>query len=89
MRHASYYDHENQYVNYCGFIDLLHSVSRLKTELKQEFPKKKLRIIHSVLPRAKHTVLLIREMLVGVETFTTSDPRLNSDQLQIDEDYIN
>lgn len=89
MRHASYYDHENQYVNHYGFITLEHSVSRLKAELEERFPKKNLRIIHSVLPRAKHTALLMQEMITGIETFIRSDPRLNSDKLQIDEDYIN
>lgn len=88
MRHASYYDHENQYVNHYGFITLQHSVGRLKVELEEKFPKKNLRIIHSVLPRAKHTALLMQEMMTGIKTFCRSDPRLNSDMLQIDEDYI-
>lgn len=88
MRHASYYDFENQYVNHYGFITLQHSVSRLKTELEERFPKKNLRIIHSVLPRAKHTALLMQEMMVGIKTFCRSDSRLNSDKLKIDDDYI-
>lgn len=89
MRHASYYDFENQYVNHYGFITLQHSVNKLKVELEEKFPKKNLRIIHSVLPRAKHTALLIQEMLAGIKTFIRSDSRLNSDKLQIDEGYIN
>lgn len=89
MRHASYYGNENQYVNHDGFITLQHSVSRLKAELEEKFPKKNLRIIHSVLPRAKHTALLMQEMMTDVKTFCRSDPRLNSDKLQIDDDYIN
>lgn len=88
MRHASYYDHENQYVNQYGFITLQHSASRLKAELEEKFPNRNLRIIHSVLPRAKHTALLMQEMMTGITTFCRSDPRLNSDKLQIDEDYI-
>ena len=77
MRHASYYDYENQYVSYHGFITLQHSANRLNTELEEKFPKKNLRIIHSVLPRAKHTALLIQEMIVGTKTFCSGDSRLN------------
>ena len=88
MRHASYYDHENQYVTYRGMTTLKQSVDKLKIELDEKFPGKKLRIIHSVLPRAKHTSLLMAEMLSGLKVFHTGDPSLNSDKLQINDAYI-
>lgn len=88
MRHTSYYDRVNEFVDYKGFITLQISVERLMLELKEKFPKRNLRIIHSVLPRAKQTSLLIVEMLKDIKTFCRNDPRLNSDKLQIDDDYI-
>lgn len=93
MRHASYYDKENQYVTYYGMLELKNSLDNLFTELAEKFPEKKLRIIHSILPRAKHTVLLIKDIFGSsskkIDVFTTSDPRLNSDEFQINNNYIN
>lgn len=90
MRHASYYDHENQYVTYFGMLKLKNSLDNLLIELNEKFSQKKIRITHSILPRAKHTALLMRDILSpkGIDVFRTSDPRLNSDKLQINEDYI-
>lgn len=90
MRHANYYDHENQYVTYNGVLQLKNSVDKLFTKLNEEFPQKKIRITHSILPRAKHTVLLINDMLSakGIDVYMTSDPRLNSDKLEISDSYI-
>lgn len=88
MRHAAYYDTENQFVSYWGMLALKASMDKLKTELGEKFPNKKLRIIHSMLPRAKHTALLMGDMLIGVDTFRRNDPSLNSDKLQITKDYV-
>lgn len=88
MRHASYYDLENQFVSYYGFITLKNSMDRLLVELNEKFPNKGLRIIHSMLPRAKHTSLLMEEMLKDISIFKRGDHRLNSDKLQISDAYI-
>jgi len=89
MRHADYYDKENQYVTYRGMTTLKRSADKLKIELDEKFPGKNLRIVHSTLPRAKHTALLVQEMLSGIKVFLTSDSSLNSDRLQIDDAYVN
>lgn len=89
MRHAAYYDNENQYVTYRGMTTLKQSVDKLKIELDEKFPGRKLRVVHSTLPRAKHTSLLIWEMLSGISVLRTSDPSLNSDKLQINDAYVN
>jgi phosphohistidine phosphatase SixA len=88
MRHASYYDQENQFITYRGMNNLKISMDKLRTELNEKFPGKKLRITHSMLPRAKHTMLLMEEMLSGLKVFHTNDPCLNSDKLEINEAYI-
>ena len=88
MRHAAYYDLENQYISYPGMLNLKLSVEKLKAELGEKFPRKKLRIIHSVLPRAKHTTLLICDMLGNASVIMKGDFRLNSDNHLIDEKYI-
>lgn len=92
MRHASYYDKENQHVTYYGMLELKESLDDLFTEITEKFPEKKLRVVHSILPRAKHTTLLIKDILGSkskkMDVFTTSDPRLNSDKFQIKSNYI-
>ena len=88
MRHANYYDIENQFVSYWGMLALKKSVDKLKSELEDKFPNKKLRIIHSILPRAKHTALLMGDMLIGVRLFFRSDPRLNSNKFLISREYV-
>lgn len=88
MRHARYYDYDNQYISYRGMLELKSSMERFQVEFSQKFPSKKLRIIHSMLPRAKHTVLLMEEMLTGFKMYRTNDPQLNSDKLNITREYI-
>jgi len=88
MRHASYYDQENQYVTYRGMITLKSYIDDLKAEIQEKFPNKKLRILHSTLPRAIHTAFLIKEMLTDIQVTLQADSRLISDNLQIDSTYV-
>ena len=88
MRHADYYDPINQFVSYWGMLTLKSSMDKFKTELAEKFPNKKLRIVHSMLPRAKHTALLMVDILTGIKTFCRNDPRLNSDKLLITQEYV-
>jgi hypothetical protein len=88
MRHADYFDKDNEYISYYGMLTLRTRMDNLKAELTDKHPQKKLRIIHSILPRAKHTALLMREMLSGIDVYLRRDPRLNSDKLQINKKYI-
>ncbi len=88
MRHASYYDFDNQYVSYYGMLSLQNWMDRLRGELIRKYPNKKLRIVHSVLQRAKHTALLMREILNGMDVSIVGDPRLNSDKLLINKEYV-
>lgn len=89
MRHASYYDHDNQYVTYQGMLNLKESLYGFLNDFNKKFLGKDIRIIHSTLPRVKHTALLIEEMLFSIKTFKRNDPRLNSDHFEINRNYIN
>lgn len=88
MRHAAYYDPTNQFVSYWGMLALKSSMDEFRDDFHKKFPNKKLRIIHSTLPRATHTALLVRDILTDIKTFLRSDPHLNSDKLLITQRYI-
>lgn len=89
MRHAADYGLVGPFVTYRGMLVLNNEMGKLQAELKEKFPNKELRIIHSELPRAKHTALLIREMIGGnIGIYLEGDPRLNSDKLLINEEYV-
>ena len=60
---------------------------KLEKEIKNNSPNRKIRIIHSEVQRAKHTALLIREILpVECELIGNSD--LNCGKYRINEDLV-
>lgn len=89
MRHSEYYNKDNQFVSYWGMISLKSSMDKLKEELSKKFPNRELVIIHSTLPRATHTSLLMEDILSNAFRISKrSDPRLVSDRYEINQKYI-
>jgi phosphohistidine phosphatase SixA len=88
MRHARCYREEKQFLTYEGITELKASVDRLMDEIKEKFPDKKVRIIHSILPRAAHTAYLVCEMLTEIESYLKGDALLNSDKYNINQEYV-
>tara|TARA_B100001179_G_scaffold228654_1_gene213047 strand:+ start:1789 stop:2244 length:456 start_codon:yes stop_codon:yes gene_type:complete len=87
MRHGHYYDSKNQFITYHGMLQLKSSMDELEKEIKNNSPNRKIRIIHSEVQRAKHTALLIREILpVECELIGNSD--LNCGKYRINEDLV-
>jgi hypothetical protein len=89
MRHADYYGRLGQFVTYRGMLALKKQMEKLEVELAQKFPDRELCIVHSELPRAFHTALLMREMMGGsIRISLRVDSSLNSDKLLITENYV-
>ena len=95
MRHAEYYDKDNQFITYKGVTDLKKSVDTLGQDLLIDFigdiwETQRVRIIHSSLPRAVHTALLVKEILYNISIVARLKPdsNLNSDRLCLTKEYV-